>query len=104
MDYSWDILAHQTSSGLPSCYWSLLEPQHCKHCWFHQMQQRCQEEHPGLDYKCPSIRERQVTSAISIRCLNSEQMAYDMVSRRTIVLAVQFTDNMMAHFDFVHLT
>ena len=41
MDYTWDILAHQTSSWLPSCCWSLLEPQHRKYYWVHQMQQRC---------------------------------------------------------------
>jgi hypothetical protein len=41
MGRSWDILAHQTSSWLPSCHWSVPESQHCKYYWVYEMQKRC---------------------------------------------------------------
>lgn len=40
MDSSGNILAHKASSWLSPCCWSLSDPQHCKYCWFYQMQKR----------------------------------------------------------------
>jgi hypothetical protein len=40
LDCAWNFLSHKVPSRLlPHC-WSMFDPQHCEHCWLHQMSQR----------------------------------------------------------------